>query len=41
MRRRANCYDNTTMESFWSTLKLVLSELSEQAQWPSCPDIQP
>ena len=24
MRRRANCYDNTTMESFWSTLKLEL-----------------
>jgi putative transposase len=24
MSRRANCYDNATMESFWSTLKLEL-----------------
>ncbi len=22
MSRKANCYDNATMESFWSTLKL-------------------
>ena len=25
MSRRANCYDNAAMESFWSTLKLVLA----------------
>ena len=24
MSRKANCYDNATMESFWSTLKLEL-----------------
>ena len=24
MSRRANCYDNAAMESFWSTLKLEL-----------------
>ena len=24
MSRRANCYDNATMESFWSSLKLDL-----------------
>ena len=24
MSRRANCYDNATMEAFWSTLKLEL-----------------
>jgi transposase InsO family protein len=24
MSRKANCYDNATMESFWSTLKLDL-----------------
>jgi len=27
MSRRANCYDNATMESFWSTLK-----------WSDCSD---
>jgi transposase InsO family protein len=24
MSRKANCYDNATMEAFWSTLKLEL-----------------
>jgi transposase InsO family protein len=24
MSRKANCYDNATMESFWSTLKLEM-----------------
>jgi len=24
MSRKANCYDNATIESFWSTLKLEL-----------------
>ena len=24
MSRKANCYDNATMESFWSTLKVEL-----------------
>lgn len=35
MSRRANCYDNALMESFWSTLKLELiyrTEFADQAQ---------
>jgi putative transposase len=35
MSRRANCYDNAAMESFWSTLKLELiyrTEFADQAQ---------
>jgi transposase InsO family protein len=35
MSRKANCYDNATMESFWSTLKLELlyrAEFEHEAQ---------
>jgi putative transposase len=35
MSRRANCYDNAAMESFWSTLKLELiyrTEFADQVQ---------
>lgn len=35
MSRKANCYDNATMESFWSTLKLELlyrAEFENEAQ---------
>jgi putative transposase len=35
MSRRANCYDNAAMESFWSTLKLELiyrTEFADQTQ---------
>lgn len=30
MSGRGNCYDNAAMESFWSTLKIELPELSKQ-----------
>lgn len=37
MSRRANCYDNATMESFWSTLKI---ELVYRSNFPTRPIAQ-
>jgi len=37
MSRKANCYDNATMESFWSTLKL---ELIYRRHWTSPAEVK-
>jgi len=37
MSRKANCYDNATMEAFWSTLKL---ELIYRRQFQNCTQVR-
>ncbi len=37
MSRKANCYDNATMEAFWSTLKL---ELIYRRQFANVPEVR-
>jgi len=38
MSRKANCYDNATMEAFWSTLKL---ELIYRREWDDAAQLRP